>query len=429
MTKRKISRREFITISSVIGSAALLQACGLSPTETATYPLSTSLPTKAAWKTPSATAAMATATARPTGAATSTPSPTETASPAPTGAASPTTEAEPLADAGETSPVEQPTPTPSPTPYPPGPPSKLGLFITRNDSQVLEVIKVGKPPLIKTLELDPNFAKGIKTFAPASILIGRIALDQMNLDAEPLALARQFVDALLPVAGDAGRMPYFDAWEAYNEPIADTPDKMKRLADFEAERARLLAPYAVKSVVGNFATGHPPLELWPQFDAALASIREFGGYLGLHEYSAPIMQYGSGALQQNNGADQGDEGWLTLRYRKVYRNYLTPMGYGNIPLLITECGVDGLVGGRPGPPEARGWKDFIDTWLVSGLRDDPPGVYMDQLIWYDKELRKDDYVKGAAIFVAGASPGWESYDILGRTAELLQQYLEVHPQY
>ncbi|MFQ5578889.1 MAG: hypothetical protein ACE5G8_18070, partial [Anaerolineae bacterium] len=128
-----------------------------------------------------------------------------------------------------------------------------------------------------------------------------------------------------------------------------------------------------------------------------------------------------------NGPDQGDEGWLTLRYRKAYRQHLQPMGYGDIPLLITECGIDGLVGNRPGPSEARGWQDFIETWLAAGLRNDPPGLYMDQLIWYDAELQRDDYVKGAAIFVAGASPGWESYEILGRTADLLQQYLQVHP--
>jgi hypothetical protein len=104
------------------------------------------------------------------------------------------------------------------------------------------------------------------------------------------------------------------------------------------------------------------------------------------------------------------------------------LGYGDIPLLITECGVDGLVGNRPGPTEAGGWKDFVDTWLEAGLRNDPSGVYMDQLIWYDSELQKDDYVKGATIFVLGASPGWESYDILGRTGELLEQYMIVHPQ-
>jgi len=55
-----------------------------------------------------------------------------------------------------------------------------------------------------------------------------------------------------------------------------------------------------------------------------------------------------------------------------------------------------------------------------------PGVYMDQLIWYDGELHKDNYVKGAAIFAAGASQDWESYEILGHTMELLTQYLQVH---
>jgi hypothetical protein len=52
---------------------------------------------------------------------------------------------------------------------------------------------------------------------------------------------------------------------------------------------------------------------------------------------------------------------------------------------------------------------------------------MDQLIWYDGEMYKDDYVKGAAIFAAGASQGWESFEILGRTIELLTQWLQVHP--
>ena len=57
---------------------------------------------------------------------------------------------------------------------------------------------------------------------------------------------------------------------------------------------------------------------------------------------------------------------------------------------------------------------------------------MDQLLWYDQNLQQDDYVKGSAIFLAGANdPQWESYDILGHDAgrlpDLLMQYLEVHP--
>jgi hypothetical protein len=304
--------------------------------------------------------------------------------------------------------------------------------LTYHDVKALEIIAKGKPALVKTLEIDGNFVKGIKDSSPTTLVVGRIFLEQHDLDADPVPLVRAFVDKLLPLATDPLRMAGIDAWEAYNEPVADTADKMKRLADFEAERTRLLAEQGLRSVVGNFGAGHPPLELWPEFRPALEAIRQYNGYLGLHEYSAPILQFRSGALQMEGEPDQGDEGWLTLRYRKVYRQQLIPMGFGDLPTLITECGVDGFVQPRPGPADAKGWQDFVKTWRANGLREDPPGVYMDQLIWYDQNLQQDDYIKGAAIFVAGSNDDrWASYDILGpdagRMGDLLQQYLEVHP--
>jgi len=297
---------------------------------------------------------------------------------------------------------------------------------------ILEMVAIGKPALVKTLEIDGGFAKGLKDASPTTLIVGRIFLDQLNLDADPIPLAHDFVNKILPIATDPLRLAAFDAWEAYNEPVADTADKMKRLADFEAERTRLLAENGVPSVIGNFAAGHPPLELWTHFKPALHAIRQYDGYLGLHEYSAPVMQYRAGNLQPPGDPAQGDEGWLTLRYRKAYRHYLTPMGYGDIPALITECGIDGLIRPRPGPDDAEGWQDFVGTWLANGLRNDPPGVYMDQLIWYDQNLQQDDYIKGAAIFLAGSNDAqWDSYDILGpdagRLSELLLQYLQVHP--
>jgi hypothetical protein len=355
-----------------------------------------------------------------------TPVPTGTTSPEATQAGlTPTSTAE-----GTLTPTA--TPTPTPTPYPPGPPSKLGLFVTRFHPEVLDLVAAGQPALIKTLEIDKNYAKGMKDSSPTSMIVGRLVLGQQNLDVDPISLAHEFVKELLPLAGDPTRMDAFEAWEAYNEPVADTVDKMKRLADFEAERTRILAENGIRSVVGNFATGHPPLELWPHFGPALDAIRQYDGYLGLHEYSAPVMQYLSGNLQAPGDPDQGDEGWLTLRYRKAYRRYLAPLGYPDLRILITECGVDGLISPRPGPPEARGWQDFVGTWLENGLRDDPPGVYMDQLIWYDQHLQRDDYIGGAAIFLAGTNDSrWDSYDVLGpgagRMVELLTQYLEVHP--
>ena len=85
-----------------------------------------------------------------------------------------------------------------------------------------------------------------------------MVLGDQNLDADPLVLAQQYTEQLLPLATDTKRMDAIDAWEAYNEPVADTADKMKRLADFEAERVRIMAENGLRAVVGNFATGHPP---------------------------------------------------------------------------------------------------------------------------------------------------------------------------
>jgi len=63
------------------------------------------------------------------------------------------------------------------------------------------------------------------------------------------------------------------------------------------------------------------------------------------------------------------------------------------------------------------------------MGDDAAGNYMEQLAWYDAQLQQDDYVLGAAIFAAAASPGWESYEILGedKVEPFLKQYLSVHP--
>jgi len=77
-------------------------------------------------------------------------------------------------------------------------------------------------------------------------------MPQVNLSTmDPLAEARRVVDLLLPVAADSRRMEVFDAWEGYNEPVASDVEQMKRLADMEAERVRLLAAHGIRSVIGN----------------------------------------------------------------------------------------------------------------------------------------------------------------------------------
>ena len=321
-----------------------------------------------------------------------------------------------------------PTPTPMATPFPPGPPSKLGLFVARNHPQIFELLATQGVTVVKTLELDRNFARQIKETAPNVTLVGRIDLPQIQLsDLDPLAAAQSFVNALLPIADDDGRRQTFDGWEAYNEPVAANVDEMQRLAEFEAERTRMLGERGIRSVVGNFGTGQPPLELWPHFLPAVQAVQQYDGWLGLHEYSAPTIYYLTTRANQGRypGVSPEDDGWLTLRYRKVYSQFLRPAGLV-VPLIFTELGVDGLVAERPGPPNARGWQDFQTYRAENGYGLWGPGAYVEQLAWFDEAMRQDDYVVGGAIYAMAASSGWESYDILGPAAAVLQQYLSVH---
>jgi hypothetical protein len=305
----------------------------------------------------------------------------------------------------------------------------LGLFVSRNVPQIFDLLATQAVTVVKTLELDGNFAAQIKRTAPNTLVIGRLHLDdQLNLASlNAREAAQRFVNALLPIAEDPVRRQYIDGWEAYNEPVAANLDEMQRLGEFEAERTRLLGERGIRSVVGNFGTGTPPLELWSGFLPALQAVREHNGWLGLHEYSAPTMYYGSTRADQGRypGIAPADDGWLTLRYRKVYNEILNPAGLA-VPLIMTELGVDGLVTDRPGPPDAMGWQDFQQYWAETGYGLWGPGAYVEQLVWYDAAMRHDNYVVGGCIFVMAASDGWQSYDIIGPAAAVLQQYLSVH---
>lgn len=327
-------------------------------------------------------------------------------------------------------PVPTATPTPLATPFPPGPPSKLGIFVTRNHPSVFNLLRTGGVAVVKTLELDANFARQIKEAAPRTRLIGRIDLPQLQLhNLNARAAAQDFANRLWPIADTAERRRYFDGWEAYNEPVAGNVDEFKRLAEFEAERTRILGRAGLRSVIGNFGTGQPPLEVWEHFMPAIAEAQAHGGWLGLHEYSAPTIYYNS--TRDGRGRYPGiaphDTGWLTLRYRQVYNQFLKPAGRA-IPLVMTELGVDGLVTNRPGPENAKGWLQFQEYWAQHGFGSWGPGAYAEQLVWYDQAMQQDSYVIGGCIFSLAGSPGWESYEIGGAVESVLHQYFSVHPQ-
>jgi len=56
------------------------------------------------------------------------------------------------------------------------------------------------------------------------------------------------------------------------------------------------------------------------------------------------------------------EGWLTGRYRKLYKQFLIPSGRGSIKVVFTENGIDGGVCPITGCHNNGGWKNFCATW-------------------------------------------------------------------
>ena len=330
----------------------------------------------------------------------------------------------------------QPTWTPEPTntPRPPEPterprrtfpaferPSKLGVAVQRfRDRQIMDrIIADGRPRVVKIFD-DLGSAAEIKQHSPSTIVVGRIHQDydfqhSITSGATDMAtLAAAFVGQhLSQYQANLG----VDYWEGHNEPVFESEAKMALYGQFEAERVRQMAAYGFKCAVGNFSAGSPPLEQWDDFFPALQAAGQHGGVLALHEYSAPTMNH---AYDPASG-----EGWTTLRYRKVYRHVVPPDLH--VPIVITETGIDGLVGAdRPGPPGA-GWQEFIDYWKTQPLDPDAIWAYMDQLQWYDEELQKDEVVVGATIFIAGATSNFVTYDIVGEMGELFTQYLMAHP--
>lgn len=313
---------------------------------------------------------------------------------------------------GET-PGEAPakTPRPSPTPTLPWPPplaetgrSKLGIHVQWNNSpEIMEFIQHMKPAVVKAVG-DKGFLAEVKAVSPGTVVIARHGDEQLSIEGDPVSAARAYVAAHLD---EYRRHPAVDYWEGYNEPVVR--GNMPWFAAFEAERARAMAEHGLRAAIGSFSAGVPE---WDEFVAFVPAVREaqaHGGILALHEYDAPTMDRSVGvALPGRPPAPH--RGCLTLRYRWWYEEILLPQGT-DIPLVISEAGVDGAVSNRPGP-DGRGWLDFRTYWRENGFGPDGIQAYLQQLAWYDAELQRDDYVLGFTVFTAGAmNDDWRTYDI------------------
>jgi hypothetical protein len=283
-------------------------------------------------------------------------------------------------------------------------PSKLGVHVVRNnDPRIMEFVRRSQPAVMKPVD-DVGFLEEVKAVSPNTITIGRISARSQNFQGNPEEAAREFVSQQL---AQYLANPFVDYWEGWNEPDPGLR-YMDWYARFEQERVRLLASHGLKAAIGGFSTGVPEVDAFALFVPAIETAIEHRGILSLHEYSAPEMTYLYGSPLPGYPA-YADRGALTFRYRWYYREILEPAGLV-LPLVISEAGVDGIIGNRPGP-SGLGWADFADYWVQQGWATTGEEAFIKQLNWYDNGVRQDGYVIGFTVFTAGAIAQWVPYDI------------------
>jgi hypothetical protein len=276
----------------------------------------------------------------------------------------------------------------------------------------MNFVRETQPAVMKSVD-DLGFLADVKRESPKTITIGRISIESQDYKGNPEETARDFVADNLEIYQSN---PSVDFWEGWNEP---DPNQryMSWYARFEQERVRQMAKYGLRSAIGGFATGVPELDEFRLFLPAVEVAIEHGGVLALHEYGAPDLYYGYG-MPLPGYPTYPDRGILTFRYRWYYRDVLEPAGMV-IPLVITEAGIDGIIGGRPGP-QGLGWQDFQGYWERQGIGETGVQAFLNQLAWYDVGVRQDGYVIGFTIFTAGGFGYWENYDINPILPELTQ---------
>jgi hypothetical protein len=279
----------------------------------------------------------------------------------------------------------------------------LGAHVNSTAGGLPETIAQWKPPLVVILDHSDAW-HDVKRESPQTVLVGRLVQAQSlepdfnNPDLSPTLSARAYCDRILPWAERMGTTYSF--WQGVNEPTIQSVNAMHRFAEFEAERVRIMGDRGFAVVVGSFSVGNPEFNYWPQFLPALTAAFQYKGALALHEYAWPTLDF--------------EAPWYLLRHRKVYNGDPArgwdgfPKSLKALPLLITECGLDGLIE-KIDPP--RGWKALYES---------RPDEYLRQLTWYDAELQQDLYVAGAALYcLATPDVRWQTYDIWPELARTL----------
>lgn len=293
--------------------------------------------------------------------------------------------------------------------------NKLGFYIEVSTRQwISEALVEAKPPTILWHAGDRGKLQEIRRWrSPDSFIIGRIYLENQEQDAmlksaDPAAEGRKLADRILGydygyATEKVNDRLLIDAWMSLNEAVPGPASgdfksnqtaitqKLKAYDAFMVGFRQQLQTQKLEAVAFNFAAGN--------FTAASHYLDYFQGtlqsykYLGFHEYGWPALKPGP------------DVATGALLYRACLDGIRQKYGDRH-EVIITECGLARMYKHPVDPPGDVGW-----LWPGETIAQDK---YWESLAWYNAELCRDAYVKGACLYQVGHGGGkWETFRHLG----------------
>jgi hypothetical protein len=276
--------------------------------------------------------------------------------------------------------------------------SKLGVFdLGRDDGRTVRLLMdTGRMPIYRTtVEKANELLPYYKPRNPEGLVMislgGGIAAEYKG-NAESFAMGRwktYLQPELERIRPEVRKMvDYFAVANNLSEP------RSVQQAEWWAEYAKALCAICQKSDIRPLILSSG-VGCLPCGDASQLRVLE-AMLPGLRAALACKGGWSYGAFTVEYTMDPQVESKYSLRYRRAYEFFRQKApDLMALPMVLSEVGVN-----RSGDPNrdgyaARGSAEKFSRWLG----------------WFDSEIKKDNYLRGGALFVIGTGGGWKSFDL------------------
>ncbi|EEF58580.1 malectin domain-containing carbohydrate-binding protein [Pedosphaera parvula] len=285
--------------------------------------------------------------------------------------------------------------------------SKLSAHLINAYTAGSSNIIAGHPRVLKILDVGSgmvNAMRAYKSGTPGGKVVLRVYSPRMyTLDSDPdaSAAATNFWTTILQPSinslssSDRALLDYIEGPNEGQTPtLGYPPDRPVQASQWFNQFWTNLTPMIVaagfKPCIGSIGVGNPggsPAEMQSYLAAFVPALRQAKAAGGAWSYHAYTIQYTT---------DPNAEIYYSLRYRQFYNYFASTFpDLNNMPLILTEGGVD-----LSGDPNTSGWQargpaDWYQRWLN----------------WFDSQMNQDSYVMGCTLFQNGNPSGWSSFDL------------------